>query len=178
MAQEKEFTLSVHSSKVKSQSTNNGITALTIDLSDGWGHACTLFLDAALRVAGKQELRGELENLLMAETPYFQIARIENIPLSPQQKVLVCVEGGVVQDTVESHPGIEVEVFDCDNLRAEGLSRDKIDALYEEKARPLRKMSSAVSDVTLQKITPEMMEGFPPTTLAGRCCHWRYPVGL
>lgn len=60
MTQENEFTLSVHSSKVKSQSTNNGITALTIDLSDGWGHACTLFLDAALRVAGKQELRGQL----------------------------------------------------------------------------------------------------------------------
>jgi len=32
-----------------------------------------------VRVAGKQELRGQMEDLLMAETPYFQIARIEGV---------------------------------------------------------------------------------------------------
>lgn len=158
MTQEKEFTLSVHSSKVKSQSTNDGITNLTLDLSDGWGHVCTLFLDAALRVAGKQELRGQLEDLLMAETPCFQIARIEE---PPQQKVLVYVEGGVVQDSITSHPGIEVEVFDVDNLEQEGLGSGEIETLYAEKLAELRGSSLVVSEVPLLKITPEMMAEWP-----------------
>lgn len=78
MVQKNEFTLSIPSSLLKSQNINNDIVALTVDLGSGWGRACTFFLDAALRIAGKQELRGQLEDILMAETPDFHIVGKHN----------------------------------------------------------------------------------------------------
>jgi len=42
-------------------------------------------------------------------------------------KVAIYIMGGVVQDTKANHDGVEVTVFDVDNLKADGVTDREID---------------------------------------------------
>ena len=42
-------------------------------------------------------------------------------------KVAIYIMGGVVQDTKANHDGVEVTVFDVDNLKADGVTGREID---------------------------------------------------
>jgi hypothetical protein len=44
-----------------------------------------------------------------------------------KKKVVIYVEGGVVQEIMSDDKDIEVEVFDVDNKQADGMSNSEID---------------------------------------------------
>ena len=49
-------------------------------------------------------------------------------------KILVYVEGGVVQSVLSDNPNIKVEVFDVDNLKTEDISKKDIQKEWGKKA--------------------------------------------
>jgi len=51
-------------------------------------------------------------------------------------KALIRVEGGVVSD-IFSDSDLKIEVFDIDNLKAEGNSLKKIEQLYQKSVNGL-----------------------------------------
>ena len=53
------------------------------------------------------------------------------------KKVVVYVEGGVVQGA-SATPGVTLTVIDADNLRAEGKTREQIDAICKRACKGLK----------------------------------------
>lgn len=46
--------------------------------------------------------------------------------------VAIYIMGGVVQDTKANHEGVEIILFDVDDLKAEGVSSKKIDERWDK----------------------------------------------
>lgn len=55
-------------------------------------------------------------------------------------RILVNVCGGVVQAIYSNVPGIKVEVFDIDDLKAEGVDGETIDKNWEAKKQGLKEV--------------------------------------
>lgn len=53
-------------------------------------------------------------------------------------KVIVCIEGGVLQGAVATTKNIDFEVFDVDNLEAEGMSNNEIRTIWKNKVKEMK----------------------------------------
>lgn len=47
-------------------------------------------------------------------------------------KILISVDGGLIQTIRSTDPNIDVEIFDCDNMGADGLTNSDIETKWDK----------------------------------------------
>lgn len=53
-------------------------------------------------------------------------------------KVIVYIEGGILQGAVANTQAVDFEVFDVDNLEAEGMSSNEISTIWKNKVKKMK----------------------------------------